>query len=385
LLPDSVLSRFDIVSFDPRGVGRSAPVRCETGPQLDQYIHVNPAPATDAGFQQLVAAAKAFDQACQARSGSLLPFVGTVNAARDMDEIRSALGDAKLSYIGFSYGTFLGATYADLFPTHIRAMVLDGAEDPARDPIANNIEQAKAVDKGLNDFFAYCSSNPTCSWKPAGSPRAAYDALMARITAHPVPAPGGRTLGPGEAFFGVATALNGQQWAQLADGLTQAEAGNGSVLLGLFDAYALRAADGTYANVLESNAAIDCVDAPWPHDPTVLQQAAVTAKQQAPEFGVANLLGALVCTAWPVPPTDKPHAIAATGSPPIVVVGSTADPITPYVDAQALAHQLQHGVLLTRVGDGHTGYRFSTCVQTHVDSYLVGLTVPPAGTSCPSN
>jgi pimeloyl-ACP methyl ester carboxylesterase len=385
LLSNSVLSRFDIVSFDPRGVGRSSPVRCATGPQLDQFVHMNPAPTTDAGFQQLVAAARAFGQECQSRSGSILPFVGTVNAARDMDEIRSAVGDAKLSYIGFSYGTFLGATYADLFPDHIRAMVLDGALDPALDPIATNIEQAVGFDKELKAFFDDCSSNPICLWKPAGDIRAAYEALMARITANPLPASGGRTLGPGEAFFGVAQPLyDTSAWAGLANALSHAEAGDGTILLQYSDEYTQRSGNGAYSNSLESNNAISCVDQPWPRDPAALQRAAVTAKQRAPEFGVADLYGALTCTAWPAPPTSAPHVIAAPASPPIVVVGSTGDPATPYSDAQALAKELKHGVLLTRVGDGHTGYRSSACIRGYVDSYLVSLTVPKAGISCPT-
>jgi pimeloyl-ACP methyl ester carboxylesterase len=385
LLSDSVLSRFDIVSFDPRGVGRSSPVRCATGPQLDQFVHINPAPTTGAGFQQLVTAARAFGQECQARSGSILPFVGTINSARDMDEIRSAVGDAKLSYIGFSYGTFLGALYADLFPDHIRAMVLDGALDPALDPVSTNIEQAAGFDKELKAFFDDCSTNPICLWKPAGDIHAAFDALMARIAANPLPASGGRTLGPGEAFFGVVQPLYDQStWAGLANALSRAEAGDGSLLLQYSDEYTQRSQNGAYTNALESNNAISCVDQPWPRDPAALQQASATAKQRAPEFGVADLYGALTCTMWPAPPTSAPHVIAAPTSPPIVVVGSTGDPATPYSDAQALAKELKHGVLLTRVGDGHTGYRSSACIRSHVDSYLVSLTVPAAGISCPS-
>jgi pimeloyl-ACP methyl ester carboxylesterase len=385
LLPDTVLSRFDIVAFDPRGVGRSAPVRCVNGPQLDQFLHVNPAPSTTAGFQQLVGAVKAFDQACQARSGSLLPFVGTVNAAREMDQIRSAVGDAKLTYMGFSYGTFLGATYADLFPTHIRAMVLDGALDPALDPVKTIIEQAAGFEQQLNAFFDFCANNTICPWQPTGGLRADFTALMATIAAKPLPGMGARTLGPAEAFFGVAQELyDSSSWAGLATGLAKADAGDGSLLLQYSDDYTQRMANGAYSNSFEANNAINCVDAPWPRDPAVLEQAAVTAKQRAPDFGVADLYGALSCTSWPAMPTSRPHVITAAGSAPIVVVGSTGDPATPYVDAQALAKELQHGVLLTRVGDGHTGYRSSLCIRSHVNSYLLALTVPAAGISCPS-
>lgn len=385
LFPQSVLDRFDIVGFDPRGVGRSAPVRCETGPQLDQFIHLNPAPTTAAGFQTLVAGAKTFDQNCQAKSGAELPFVGTVNAARDMDEIRAAVGDPKLNFVGFSYGTFLGATYADLFPTHIRTMVLDGALDPALGPIATNIEQAAGFDSELNAFFTFCAGSAACPWKPGGDMRAAYEAIIAHISAHPLPTGTGRTLGPGEAFFGVAQELYDQStWPGLASGLAAAQAGDGSELLQDSDEYTMRGPNGVYSNALEANNAISCVDQSWPRDPAVLEQNATLAKQRAPEFGVADLYGALPCTGWPAPPTSQPHPIVAPGSPPIVVVGSTGDPATPYSDAQGLAKELKNGVLLTRVGDGHTGYRSSLCVRNSVDAYLLQLTVPAAGTRCPT-
>jgi hypothetical protein len=208
---------------------------------------------------------------------------------------------------------------------------------------------------------------------------------MARIVAHPLPGVGTRTVGPGEAFFGVAQELyDPGAWPDLATALARADSGDGSLLLEFSDSYTQRNANGAYSNSLEANNAVSCVDQPWPRDPAVIKQAAATAKQQAPEFGVSDLYGALTCTAWPVPPTDKPHAITAPGSPPIVVVGTTGDPATPYANAQSLAKELQHGVLLTRVGDGHTGYRSSGCIRKYVDAYLVGVAVPPAGISCPS-
>jgi pimeloyl-ACP methyl ester carboxylesterase len=384
-LSSSLLQHFDVIGFDPRGVSRSAPIHCVDGAQMDKLLDMDPAPPDDAGFQALIDADRSFDQACQARSGSLLPYVGTENAARDMDAIRQAVGDDKLSYLGFSYGTFLGATYADLFPTHIRAMVLDGAVDPALDPITFNIAQSTAFDKELNAFFGDCAARPSCGWKPSGDLHAAYDALMARIRAQRLPGDGTRTVGPGEAFFGVALPLYDRAtWPQLAQALNAADHGDGSILLQFFDEYANRSPGGTYTNQVEANNAVNCLDSAWPRDPAELRKLGATARQQAPEFGVADLYGGLTCSLWPVRATGHPHAIRADGSPTIVVVGSTGDPATPYAQAKSLASELAHGVLITRVGDGHTGYRSSSCVRQYVDAYLLSLSSPPVGLNCAS-
>jgi pimeloyl-ACP methyl ester carboxylesterase len=385
LLSPSVGQHFDLVGFDPRGVARSAPIQCVSGAQLDRFLDLDPAPTTDAGFQALVDASRAFDHGCQAMSGDLLPYVSTKSAAEDMDEIRQAVGDDKLTYLGFSYGTFLGATYADLFPDRVRAMVLDGAIDPASDPITSNIDQSAAFDRELNAFFADCAARLSCAWKPAGNLHVAFDALMARIRTQRLPGEGKRTLGPGEAFYGVAQPLYDRaSWPALAQALALASRGDGSLLLRFFDAYAERSPDGTYGNELNANNATNCLDEAWPRDLNVLRQAAAVARQRAPEFGVADLYGGITCSLWPVLPAGHAHAIRAAGSPPIVIIGSTGDPATPYAQAQALAGELEHGVLITRVGDGHTGYRASACVRSNADLYLTTLAVPHAGLSCPT-
>jgi pimeloyl-ACP methyl ester carboxylesterase len=384
ILSPAVVQHFDVIGFDPRGVARSAPIECVSGPQLDRILAVDPAPTTDAGFQTLVDASRTFDQGCQARSGDLLPYVSTENAARDVDQIRRAVGDDKLTYFGFSYGTLLGATYAELFPDRVRAMVLDGANDPAIDPITSNIDQSAAFDQALNDFFADCAA-PSCRWKPGGDLHAAFDALMTRIRTQPLRGDGKRTLGPGEAFYGVAYPLYDQaDWPVLADALAAAGRGVGSLLLQLFDDYAERGPDGTYGNELNAYDAVSCLDQPWPRDLNVLRQAATIAKQRAPEFGVADLYGGITCSVGPIPAPRRPHRIRAAGSPPIVVIGSTNDPATPYAQTQALASELEHGVLVTRVGDGHTGYRASACVRTNVDLYLTTLEAPHSGLTCPT-
>ncbi|MDQ2729967.1 MAG: alpha/beta hydrolase, partial [Actinomycetota bacterium] len=327
-------------------------------------------------------ATKGFDQGCKTMSGTIAPFVGTDNAARDMDLIRQAVGDAKLTYVGFSYGTFLGATYAKLFPTHIRAMVLDGAENPALDPVTFQTSQSVAFEKQLDAFFAFCSVTPTCAWKPAGDPHGAYQALMARLVSQPLPGVGARTLGPGEALTGVTATLYDQaSWPVLGVALQRASTGDGSILLKLGDLYNGRMRDGTYTNLSSAHTAVSCMDDPVTKNLKVVRSDGAKAIAEAPDFGGYS---GLSCALWPYKPTGHPQAITAAASPPIVVVGSTGDPATPYADAQALAKQLKHGMLVTRVGNGHTGYMFSQCVRNSVDSYLIASTVPAPGTSCPS-
>jgi pimeloyl-ACP methyl ester carboxylesterase len=385
-LDPSLLEHFDVVGFDPPGVDRTAPIVCADGPQLDQYYAANPDPTTPAGLAAYLALDRTFAAGCEARSGAELPYVSTVDAAMDMDVIRADLGDAKLTYLGFSYGTFLGATYANLFPQRVRAMVLDGALDPSLPVIASLEQQSAGFDQDLRDALTACATKPSCPWKFTGDPVAAYRALLAKVSASPVPVSGSsRTVGAAAFLYGTALTLyDTSYWTYLYQALAGVQAGDGTFMLELFDNYTGRNANGTYSNELEANAAVNCLDDPAPSVAAV-EAAAVEVAQTAPVFGPSDVLSELQCDVWPVPATGRVEPIHADGSPPIVVVGSTGDPATPYADAQALASQLQHGVLLTRVGDGHTGYQFSSCIRGYVDSYLIDLTVPPAGIRCPSN
>jgi pimeloyl-ACP methyl ester carboxylesterase len=387
-MPNDLLARFDVVAFDPPGVERTAPIVCLDSTGLQNYYHVDPEPVNQAGLDALLQADRTFDNGCQSQSGNELPYVSTVDAAMDMDVLRRDLGDDKITYFGFSYGTFLGATYANLFPQKVRAMVLDGSEDPALGIIQMLDQQSAGLDDQLRQFFTWCRSADTksCPWRPSGDSLSAYQSLLARARNSPLRVPGNtRTVGPSEFLYGTAVALySTADWPRLGQSLQAATEGDGSYFLQNFDAYTGRRVDGSYNNLFEANAAINCDDVPAP---TISQiEAAVPAAEAAaPIFGLQNLYSELSCSVWPIPASGKPGALHAPGAPPIVVVGSTGDPITPYQWAQAMASELQSGVLLTRVGDGHTGYRSSSCIRTAVDAYLISLTVPAVGTRCPSD
>jgi pimeloyl-ACP methyl ester carboxylesterase len=384
-LDAKVLQHFDVIGFDPPGVDRTAPITCLDGPGLDRYFAYPPIPADAGQLAAYVAEDKAFAAGCQAMSGAELPYVSTVDAAMDMDVLRADLGDPKLTYLGFSYGTFLGATYANLFPDRVRAMVLDGALDPSLPVIKSLEEQAAGFDSDLRDALQACQAKSSCPWKPSGDPVAAFQHLVAQVTSQPLSVPGtARTVGPAILLNGTALTLyDTSDWKYLYDALALASQGNGSDFLQLSDDYTERNSDGTYGNLLEAFTAVNCLDQPAPSIADI-QAALPGARQVAPVYGPSNLYSEVQCDEWPVPPTGTVGPIHADGSPPIVVVGTTGDPATPYPDAEALASQLRHGVLLTRVGDGHTAYQYSSCIRGYVDSYLVDLTVPGAGIRCPT-
>lgn len=381
-----LLQHFDIIGFDPPGVGRTAPIVCLGSAGLEHYYNSEPVPTTPTQLSAYLDEVKTFDSGCEQRSGPELPYVSTVDAAMDMEVIRRDLGDPGLNYLGFSYGTLLGATYAGLYPHQIRAMVLDGAIDPAL-PVVKGLDiQSAALEGELDQFFAWCRSSSQCRWKAGPDPLGTFQALMNKVRSSPLPASGtDRKVGTAALLYGTAWGLYfTTQWPFLGDALAQAGAGDGTEMLQLFDSYTQRQANGTYSNEFEANVAVNCLDAPAP-SVSSLEAAAAAASAVAPVYGVANLYSEMACSLWPVPATGRPAPIRAAGSPPILVVGTTGDPATPYSEAQALASELQHGVLLTRVGQGHTAYPFSSCIRTSVDAYLLHLTLPATGTRCKSD
>ena len=383
-LPAAVRARFDLVAFDPRGVGGSAPIRCESTAQLDRYFHLDPAPTDARGLAALDAGNTAFAAGCQQRSGRLLPHVSTAAVARDMDRVRAALGDDKLTYLGYSYGTALGASYLEQFPTRVRAMVLDGAIDPTLSWDQLLAGQSRGFDVAFKAYLADCERT-RCAFRQAvsGDLGAAYDALAARVRTAPLSGDATRTVGPGEFTLGVTAGLYSKQygWPAISAGLAAAEQGQGSALLALSDSYLERTSAG-YANLTESNFAVNCLDRPWPRTDAPYLDLARTVGRSYPRFGPLIILSGLGCSVWPVPAAGRPHPVRAAGAPPVVVIGTTRDPATPYVWAQGLARQLASSVLLTHVGDGHTAYRASAraCLTGPVDAYLLTGRAPRAAT-----
>jgi pimeloyl-ACP methyl ester carboxylesterase len=374
--------RFDIVGFDPRGAGESTPVDCVD--DLDALYHADPSPDTAAERDALAEVSRQFARACGEKSGRLLPFISAEPVARDMDEIRKALGEARLTYLGFSYGTYLGAMYAELFPANARALVLDGPVDPTLKAEEWQKQQAVGFEEALQAFLADCAGNKGCAFYSNGAPAAAFDALMAKIDAAPLPVAGGkRVLGPGEASLAVTGALYSRNpgWPRLARGLAAAQKGDGGPLLELSDGYLDRDQAGRYSNSMEIYRAVSCVDLAFPRDLAAYQALAADFVRVAPHFGAELAYEHLDCAFWPVPPA-APRTIRGKGAGPILVVGTTRDPATPYRWAEALSHQLESATLLTREGDGHTAFGSSRCIQSAVETFLVDLKGPPAGTVC---
>ncbi|MCX4763892.1 alpha/beta hydrolase [Streptomyces sp. NBC_01275] len=390
--PAAVRARYDMVAVDPRGVARSEPVECLDGRKMDAYTQTDVTPDDRRETGELVDAYKGFAESCGAQAPKLLRHVSTVEAARDMDVLRAVLGDAKLTYVGASYGTFLGATYAGLFPERVGRLVLDGAMDPSLPARRLNLDQTAGFETAFQSFAKDCVRQADCPLGAKGTTPAQVGehlkAFFRKLDAHPIPTgdPDGRKLGEALATTGVIAAMYDESsWEQLREALTSAIKDNdGAGLLVLSDSYYEREADGRYANLMSANAAVNCLDLPAAFSTPDQVSAAVPAFEKAsPVFGEGLAWASLNCAYWPVKPTGEPHRIEAKGAAPIVVVGTTRDPATPYRWAQSLSRQLTSARLLTYEGDGHTAYgRGSACIDSAIDAYLLHGTPPAKGKRC---
>jgi pimeloyl-ACP methyl ester carboxylesterase len=381
------LSRaFDIVGFDPRGVGQSDPLECIDTQQLDALVAFDPDPDTRAERNRMDQLIRGFGQGCLDHSGALTRHMSTQEAARDMDILRAALGERRLDYLGASYGTFLGATYADLFPEHVGRFVLDGAIDPALTNEQLSLAQAHGFETALRAYVKDCVDRGGCFLgRTVADGIARIQAFLAQVERQPLPTGSSRELTEGLAMLGIWMPLYVKDyWGQLSTGLKQAmNDRRGSVLLSLADLYTSRGPSGFTDNSMEALYAVNCLD----HDdyiPTAQVPAHFAQFEKAsPTFGRAFAFGLSTCSQWPVKSGEHTVALHAAGAPPIVVIGTTRDPATPLAWARALASQLQSGRLITRDGDGHTAFqRGNSCVDDAVENFLIKGVAPKDGLEC---
>jgi pimeloyl-ACP methyl ester carboxylesterase len=377
-IPLAIKQRFDLVAFDPRGVGGSSPILCHDNVQ--GLLALDPEPETDEEWETIIDTVQEFADLCAERAGEALPYYGTVNVARDMDRIRQALGEAQISYLGFSYGTSIGQVYADLFPGSVRAMVLDGALDASLSADQRNLEQLLGFEAALGRFMEYCRETVCFDVDPLE----AIETLMERTGEAPIPAPGvDRPLGQGDLVWGLIGSLYARfQWAGLANAIEDALDGDGSRMIRIVDLLWGRNPDGSYDNFFEGNVAVNCLDQAVERDAEHHRMLSEQFAQQAPIFGAWGGYLNITCALWPAEPSP-PAVPTGDGAPPILVIGNTGDPATPYKWAVALSQQLESAVLLTYDAEGHTAYlQLNPCVDGIVNAYLLELAVPPEGAAC---
>lgn len=386
-----LIANFDIVGFDPRGVNKSSAVSCYDDPsEMDAFLfdipkNVGPV-GSDSWLDAGEEANKEFGEACLKHTGELLGYVDTVSAARDLDLLRAVLGDKKLNYLGYSYGTFLGATYADLYPENTGRMVLDGALDPATTDFDVTKTQAMGFEKSLRAYLADCMTGSNCPFTGSvDSSMRKVSALLHRLDESPLRADDGRLLGSSAMFTAIILPLyNQSNWPILSDVFTEVYRGDAEYAFYIADAYHGRNADGTYEdNSTEAFIAINCLDYMSSSTRESLETEAAELAAAAPVFGPQMSWGGTSCDQWPFTSKRVREPIAAKGAAPILVLGTTGDPATPYKWAQALAAQLESGQLVTRNGEGHTAYNKSnSCVDGAVVDYFLKGTVPGSDPNC---
>jgi pimeloyl-ACP methyl ester carboxylesterase len=379
---------YDIVGFDPRGVNRSSSVECFTDAEQDEARQESYPP--DAPEEEILALmtadAQEYADLCAERTGELLGFVDTESAARDMDILRALVSDPKLNFLGFSYGTQLGATYADLFPERVGRLVLDGAIDPSLSNENITLGQAGGFERAVRAYVAACQQGADCPYTGSVNDgvRQIQD-LFAAVERQPLTAEDGRLVPISTFVQGFILPLydNGN-WPTLTQAVTAALAGDPTSMLYLADLGAERQPDGTYAsNSTAAFLAVTCLDYPMTSDPAQMRADEQELVAASPTFGRFLAYGGITCAPWKYPPVLGPGPLQAAGADPIVVIGTTGDPATPYEWSTALAGQLESGVHVTWQGEGHTAYgRSNDCILDLVDSYFIDGTLPADGTRC---
>ncbi|MCU1435333.1 MAG: alpha/beta hydrolase [Pseudarthrobacter sp.] len=382
----SVRANYDIVGFDPRGVKRSAPVKCMTDAERDAARAKVYDYGTDAGITAVLADNKAIAEQCAAQTGPLLGHIDTVSAAKDLDILRAVVNDSKLNYLGYSYGTFLGSTYASLFPDNVGRMVLDGALDPSISNEELTMGQAVAFEKAIRAYVASCQRGEGCPLTgDVDSGVQQIRDLIAAVQNRAWQAKDGRMVNATMFVSGLITPLyNDQSWPALTQALESALKGDASLMLRLADLGADRGTDGKYtSNSTFAFSAINCLDYPMVSDTAAMRAEEQRLRQASPTLGYFFAYGGTNCVDWPYDSVRTPAPVEYTGDAPIVVIGTTGDPATPVEWSASLRKQLGNASLMTWQGEGHTAYgRANSCLEDAVDSYLVDGKVPADNTVC---
>ncbi|WP_340376330.1 alpha/beta hydrolase [Streptomyces sp. SS7] len=372
--------RYDLVSWDPRGVGGSEGIRCRRDKDIQAAESLDSTPDTATEEEAYLQDAAAFGRGCAKAAGDLLAHVSTTDTARDMDLMRQVLGDAKTHYFGISYGTELGGVYAHLFPEKVGRLVLDAVVDPTADAVGHAENQARGFQRALDDYLKSTGQDPE-----QGTAKIAD--LLERLDGDPLPTSGGRRLNQALAVTGIVLPLYGEQsWPALTSALESAEQGDGTELLALADAYNERDSSGNYGTASHAQRAISCLD-------DKQRPTAEEARKRLPEFErISPVFGDFLgwdtagwCHDWPVAGQYDTPEVSAPGAAPLLLVGNTGDPATPYEGARKMADELGEGVgvLLTWKGEGHVAYGSgSDCVDATVNAYLLKGTVPQDGKVC---
>lgn len=385
----AIAERFDRIGFDPRGIGASTPaVRCLTTEETDLERRDPDVDVSPDGIARTEDEHREYAAKCAQRNGTgVLEHVGTREVAQDMDVIRSVLGDEKLTYVGYSYGTRIGTAYAEAFPGNVRAMVLDGALDPEQGPVDEAVEQGAAFQGAFDAFAADCAQSDAC---PLGADPAEvntrFRALVDPLIDTPAATTDPRGLSYDDALTGTQQALYSQSlWRVLKVGLTELSEGRGDTLLRLADLYSGKLDDGSYSNLDDAFNAIRCVDDPPTTDRAEAGEADRRYREAAPFLDDGRATGNApldLCAFWPVPNTGNPHSISVTGIPKLVVVSTTFDPATPYQAGVDLARQLG-GDLVTFDGTQHTvAFSGESCIDEPLTDYLVDLVSPGNDVVC---
>ena len=384
---DDLQRAYNVIGFDPRGVGESSPVTCQSAAETDKGRQENLRAWVPEDQHEIIESTEDYAADCASNTGELLDHVDTESAARDMDVIRAVLGDAQLDYLGVSYGTFLGATYADLFPQNVGRFVLDGAMDPTLSASDLTLAQAVGFEKEIDAWLASCLESGNCPFTgTVEEAKVQLQQFFAQVENEPMTASDGRVVPIIDFVNGFILPLyDDASWSYLTDAMNAAvNEGNVDIILSLADLSADRQSDGTYAsNSSDAYVAIDCLDRPTDSSQEAMQAEATELMRAAPTLGKYLAYSGIACEALDFESTGKPEVLDAEGSNEILVIGTVGDPATPYKWSEALAKQLDNATLLTYEGHGHTAYgRSNECITKAVDEYLIDGKVPEAGTRC---